>query len=120
MTTGQTVVRVLLGLVGVALLVGGITLGVTVGAADGAWVGAGWMIISGSVLLIAVVIEVSRYRSASAELDKDPAGPGGGEPGPLDARFQRTDEVFVDPTSNRTMRVFVDANTGERRYVAEG
>ena len=120
MTTGQTIVRVLLGLVGVALLLGGIALGVTDGTAGGAWVAAGWMIISGSVLLIAVVIEVSRYRSASAELDREPSGPGGGEPGPLDARFRRTDEVFVDPTSKRTMRVFVDANTGERRYVAEG
>jgi hypothetical protein len=47
-------------------------------------------------------------------------GPGGGEPGPLDARFRRRDEVFIDPTSKRTMRDFVHANTGERRYIAEG
>jgi len=27
--------------------------------------------------------------------------------------------VFVDPTSNRRMRVYVDSSNGERRYVAE-
>src|SRR5512132_370582 len=120
MTTGQTVVRVLLGALGAVLLIGGIAVAVAVGDVPGAWVGAGWMIISGGVLLIAVLIEVSRYRSASAELGGGAPGPGGGEPGPLDSRFRRTDEVFIDPTSKRTMRVFVDANTGERRYVAEG
>ena len=120
MTTGQTVVRVLLGALGAILLLGGIGVAVAVSDVPGAWVGGGWMIISGSVLLVAVLIEVSRYRSASAELGHEAPGPGGGEPGPLDARFRRTDEVFVDPTSKRTMRVFVDASTGERRYVAEG
>jgi len=120
MTTGQTVVRVLLGAVGAVLLLGGIALGIGLGSIEGAWVAAAWMIISGAVLLIAVVIEVSRYRSASAELNRDAPGPGGGEVRPPDARFQRTDEVFVDPTSNRRMRVYLDASTGERRYVAEG
>ena len=119
MTTGQTVVRVLLGALGAVLLLGGIAVAVAVSDVPGAWIGGGWMIISGAILLIAVVIEVSRYRSASAELGGGAPGPGGGEPAPLDGRFRRTDEVFVDPTSKRTMRVFVDANTGERRYVAE-
>jgi hypothetical protein len=77
-------------------------------------------VVGGAVLLIGALIEASRYRSQAAEHSKLSPGPGGGETGPLEARFQRTDEVFVDPTSNRTMRVYVDSRTGERRYVAEG
>jgi hypothetical protein len=30
-----------------------------------------------------------------------------------------TTELFVDPTSHRLMRVYVDSRTGERRYKAE-
>jgi membrane protein implicated in regulation of membrane protease activity len=33
-----------------------------------------------------------------------------------DARFQRTDEVFRDPSTGRVTRVHVDPATGERRY----
>jgi hypothetical protein len=33
-----------------------------------------------------------------------------------DPRFQPTQEVFHDPRSGRTMRVYVDEMTGERRY----
>ena len=120
MTTGATVVRVVLGIIGAMLLLGGIALALAGSAIDGAWVAAAWMILSGSVLLIAVVIEISRYRSQTAELGHMGPGPGGGETAPLEPRFQRTDEVFVDPTSNRRMRVYLDSNTGERRYVAEG
>ena len=120
MTTGHTVVRVVMGVVGAALLIGGIAVGFAVRDVPGSWVGAFWMITSGTVIIIAVLIEVSRYRSQTAELGHNPPGPGGGETGPPEARFQRTDEVFVDPTTNRRMRVFFDANTGERRYVAEG
>jgi hypothetical protein len=34
------------------------------------------------------------------------------------ATFKRTDEVFKDPGSDRTMRVWLD-EAGERRYVLE-
>ena len=118
MTTGQTVVRVVIGVIGVALLIGGIALAAS--GLEGGFVGAAWLIIGGVVMIIAVVIEVSRYRSQSAELGHIAPGPGGGETAPLEPRFQRTDEVFVDPTSNLRMRVYLDSNTGERRYVAEG
>ena len=37
----------------------------------------------------------------------------------VEFRFQATPETFVDPTSNRRMRVYVDGATGDRRYVAE-
>ena len=33
--------------------------------------------------------------------------------------WERTDEVFVDPTTNRRMRVWVDPRDGARHYVAE-
>jgi hypothetical protein len=33
--------------------------------------------------------------------------------------WQRTDEVFVDPTTGRRMRVWVDPHDGSRHYVAE-
>ena len=33
--------------------------------------------------------------------------------------WQRTDEVFMDPSTNRRMRVWVDPVDGSRHYVAE-
>ena len=35
---------------------------------------------------------------------------------PLEERFRRTDEVFEDPTTQRQIRVWFDAASGERRY----
>ena len=116
MTTGQNVIRVILGGVGLALLLGGIALGLGGG---GLWLPVAWMIFNGAILVIVVVIEVSRYRSQTAEFDHLPAGPGGGETTPIEPRFRRTDEVFVDPTTKQGMRVYMDAATGERRYLAE-
>ena len=112
--------RVVLGLIGAGLLAGGIALSVLGLSVPGAFVGAFWMIVSGVVILIAVLIEVSRYRSQHAELHNAAPGPGGGEDQPPGQPFQRTDEVFVDPTSQRLMRVYMDPRTGERRYFAEG
>jgi hypothetical protein len=118
MTTGSAVVRVVIGIFGVVLLIGGLALAVT--GIPGAIFGAFWLIVSGAILVIAAVIEVSRYRSEHAERARQDPGPGGGEAGePLEARFQRTEEVFMDPTSQRRMRVYLDSRTGERRYVAE-
>ena len=78
-----------------------------------------WPMIIGGGLLIAVILERQRYRSQAAEPGGDRAGPGGGEPDPLPAQFERTEERFVDPTTHRVMRVFVDPRSGERRYLAE-
>jgi hypothetical protein len=79
-----------------------------------------WLVIAGAVVLVALAIERNRYRSEEAEHTFESTGPGGGEPaGKLDPRFRRSDEIFVDPTTGVTMRVFVDRGTGERRYVAE-
>ena len=80
-----------------------------------------WLVVVGLVLIVAAIIERFRYRSEVAERSGLPEGPGGGEPTdePLETRFQRTDEVFVDPTSARRMRVWIDRQSGERRYRAE-
>jgi|SRR6188768_117650 len=112
--TGANVMRVVVGIFGVLMIIGGFWL-----AAIGAFPGL-WLIVGGAVLIVGVLIETSRYRSQAAEYQKLPPGPGGGETGALEPRFQRTEEVFIDPTSNRQMRVFLDPRTGERRYVAEG
>jgi hypothetical protein len=116
---GATIVRVLLGVIGAGLLIGGLLLFFIGGPVIGLG-GAFWLIVPGMILLIAVIIEASRYRSQAAELGHMAPGPGGGEPQLPEPRFRPTDEVFVDPTSKRRMRVYVDARTGERRYLAEG
>jgi hypothetical protein len=117
--TGVTVVRGLLVGCGTLLLIGGVAVAWAFAGSGGIF-GGFWMIISGVILIIAVVIEVSRYRSQAAEREQLPPGPGGGETSPLEPRFRPTDEVFVDPTTHRQMRVYLDSKTGERRYVAEG
>jgi hypothetical protein len=75
----------------------------------------------GVVMIVGALIERLRYRSAAAEVDAAAPGPGGGEPldRPMDPRFQRTDERFVDPTTGTAMRVWIDPASGERRYRAE-
>lgn len=113
---GATTRIVLVAVATVMLLagLGGIALGGTF-AVPGLW-----MVVSGAVTLVAVAVERNRYRSEDAERSFETAGPGGGEPSrDLDPRFRRSGETFIDPTSGRRMRVFVDARTGERRYVAD-
>jgi len=117
--TGVSVIRIVIGVVGVLLILGGLALGVAFAGSGGIF-GGFWMIVSGVVLVVAVIIERSRYRSQAAEQQQLSPGPGGGETGPLDPRFRPTEEVFVDPTTHHRMRVYMDTRTGERRYVAEG
>jgi hypothetical protein len=80
-----------------------------------------WLVIIGIAFMIGTLIERVRYRSEAADRSRAPYGPGGGEPvgAAIEPRFKRSDEVFIDPTSSRTMRVWVDPGNGERRYVAE-
>lgn len=110
--------RVGLVAVGVLMLLGGLGL-ISLGGSRG---GSGlWLVGSGAVILVAVAIERNRYRSEAAERASESVGPGGGEPaGRLEPRFRRTAETFADPTTGLTMRVFVDGDSGDRRYVAEG
>lgn len=108
-------VSVLLFLLGVVAIVGA--------GGDATAVGGGWelVILFGGISLL-LVLERQRYRSAAAEHARQSPGPGGGEEPnqPLEPRFRATDERFVDPSSGRRMRVWVDASTGERRYRADG
>ena len=117
-----TMTRVGLVIVGVLMLLGGLGL-ISVGGSVGRSVGGSglWLVVSGAVLLVAVAIERNRYRSEAAERSSESVGPGGGEPSSrLEPRFRRTAETFVDPTTGLSMRVFVDGDSGDRRYVAEG
>ncbi|MGH2464588.1 MAG: hypothetical protein ACRDGI_03940 [Candidatus Limnocylindrales bacterium] len=102
--------------------VGGVTILVGLGliVTDGDRSTGLFTILIGAAVLIAVVYERSRYRSVEADLRNDAPGPGGGEPvGALPPGFRATTEVFVDPSSGRRMRVYLQPATGDRRYMAE-
>ena len=115
----SSVVRVILIAVGVLMCLGALAA-IAVARIPGAF-GVLWLLVGGAVLIVAGLLERTRYRSDAAERTKEPSGPGGGETsGKVEPRFQPTDETFVDPTTRVRMRVLVDARTGERRYVAEG
>ncbi|HYC06428.1 MAG TPA: hypothetical protein VEG29_00755 [Candidatus Binatia bacterium] len=110
------IVRILVGAFGVILLVVGAGV-----VAAGFVISGLFTLVFGAILIFAATFERRRYRSGAAERTLESPGPGGGEPtGPLEPRFQRTAEVFIDPTTHTRMRVWVDPGTGERRYLAEG
>ena len=106
---------------GIAFVFGALTVlgGLAAATQDGDAAGAAWAVVFGAAIMVVVVLQRSRYRSLAAERANKSPGPGGGEDGYLEPRFLATNEVFVDPTSRRLMRVFVDPVTGERRYRAE-
>jgi hypothetical protein len=113
----HSAVRVLIAAVATLMFLGGIVFILVGGTAGLAGV---QLVVLGGIGILAVTLERSRYRSEHAEHASIPAGPGGGEDAPLETRFQRTEEAFIDPTSGRKMRVWLDPRTGERRYRAEG
>lgn len=80
-----------------------------------------YAVLGGLALMVGALIERIRYRSEAADRDGTPAGKAGGEPvnTTIEPRFRRTDEVFVDPTTQQRMRVWLDPSTGERRYRTE-
>jgi len=98
-TTLSQVVRVGAG------LLGGVIFAAGIGAA---FVGipmlAIYGIVSGAVLIAAAVYEHGRYRAR---------GTASG------SQLQRTDEVFIDPTTGAQLRVWYDPATGERRYMPD-
>lgn len=107
---------------GLVVVLGGLMVFAGLAAvSDGAGVTGLWLVAIGMVLIVVAILERFRYRSETADRTGLPIGPGGGEPTahPLEGRFRRTSEVFVDPTSDRRMRVWLDEETGERRYRAE-
>ena len=111
-----SLVRGLVGALGLGLVAFGFLLAAVGG--PGAGLGAALtFFVPGALLIVAVVLERTRYRSLRAEATGDSHGPGGGEPGLPEPRFRPTEERFVDPTTQVPMRVWVDPATGERRYV---
>jgi len=112
---GVTIARILVGTLGALLLLGAIG----VAAGGGPTLVALVLFVPGAALLAGVILERTRYRSLDAERTGASHGPGGGEPGPAEARFRATDERFVDPTTGTPMRVYIDSRTGERRYVPD-
>ena len=116
---GVALARGLVGAFGVLLLIGGIATAAVVGP-GGDLVAALTLFVPGAVIIAAVILERTRYRSLSAERSGDGHGPGGGETDRPDGRFRPTGERFLDPTTGVLMRVWLDPATGEQRYVPEG
>jgi hypothetical protein len=94
------VARLLLGALGVSLLALALFLVV-----ESLPISAAWVALGGGVLLVAAIYEHGRYQAAIAA-DR--------------SQFQRTEEVFTDPTSGQRMRVWFDPATGQRDYRPEG
>ena len=100
--------RILVGVVGALLLLGGL-VGIAGGGAA-AVPGGLWAMLLGSVGIIVAVLERRRY-AADEETTARGAPP---------ARLEPTAEVFVDPTTGEQTRVYVDRATGRRHYQREG
>lgn len=115
----SAIIRGLLVGAGFLLMLGGLGIIAAVPAV-GPWIGL-QAVGFGAFLVVIVLIERHRYRSAAAENSSGPTGPGGGEPADsqVESRFRLTSERFIDPTTGVPMRVLVDPTNGERRYVAE-
>jgi hypothetical protein len=93
-------------------------------------VGGAWLLIGGAILLLVALYEQARYHAQPEPAARSdaapvaglpwPSAPAAGAPQDLDRhRYERTDEVFDDPTTGRRLRVWFDPETGERRYVPE-
>jgi hypothetical protein len=65
-------------------------------------------VVIGLIILIVVVGFIVASLFVRRHRESNRPGPG----------WQRTDEVFNDPSTNRVMRVWID-ESGERRYVRE-
>jgi len=107
-------IRIVVAAFGALLVLGGF-----VAIGSGATSAGLWSIALGAVGLVVVALERTRYRSQAAERGGDDPGPGGGESVPPGPPFRATEERFIDPTSGRRMRVYVDPASGERRYSAD-
>jgi hypothetical protein len=118
-TTGLAGARLVVLITGIVVAFFGAYLIILPGG-PGTVVGIYTMVI-GIAMIVASLIERIRYRADSVDRSGPPIGPGGGEPlgEQLEPRFRRTQEVFIDPTSGVQMRVWLDPDSGERRYRAE-
>ena len=103
-------VRIAVGVLAFAALIGGLLLIVAGGAAAPSGL---WLMVMGAMGLIGVAFERMRYHP---EHEERAGGPGAAERDAADGRFQATEERFLDPTTRQPMRVWIDPRTGERRY----
>jgi hypothetical protein len=111
--------RILVGGLGLLMILGGLAVAAA-GGRGADLVSALLLFLPGAVMLAAVFLERTRYRSLQAERTGDGHGPGGGETGRPDGRFRPTEERFVDPTTGVPMQVWIDPASGDRRYVPLG
>ena len=111
--------RVLVGTLGVLFILGGIAAAAATGP-GGSLASALFLFVPGALMIAAVILERTRYRSLRAERTGAAPGPAAASRAAPEPRFRPTDERFVDPTTHVAMRVWVDPATGERRYVPEG
>lgn len=105
--------RIVIGVVSLLLLLGGLAV-LALGGVPG--LSGLWLMVLGGAGLVGVAFERTRYRSEAHERSWDSVGGAGVDDGPIDPRFQATEERFVDPTTRQRLRVWSDASTGERRY----
>jgi hypothetical protein len=98
-----------------------IAFGLFLATAEGLTVLGLLTVLGGLIGLATVAFERMRYHSEAEEpVASRPGSPGGEPPDQeLEPRFRPTDEVFIDPTTTRRMRVYLDPVTGERRYRPE-
>ncbi len=93
-------VRILTAVIAGLLIAAGL-LAIAIGQA----LSGAWTLLLGLAGVVAVLYERRRY--------------GAEQPPHVEARFLATEEVFVDPSTGRRMRVHIDPLTGERRYLPE-
>lgn len=106
------ILRVVLGILGALSLVGGVVLAASGGSAAATAV---WPIVVGIALVIVALYEHGRYRAGQGLQGSDRGTGGAARP----RRFERTDEVFTDPTSGQLTRVWYDPISGQREYRPE-
>lgn len=109
--------RVLVGVAALLMLLAGLAVLVAIGGPER--LTGLWLMFLGAAGLVAIAFERMRYTSEAAERSGPAPGEAESDSGPPDARFRATEERFVDPTTRRQLRVWVDSDTGERRYRAD-
>lgn len=107
------VLRIALGICSVLFLLAGLFL---IAAGGPPIVSGLWLLALGGIGLVIVAFETRRYRSEAAELDHDSVGGAGVDEATPEPRFRPTEERFMDPTTRKLVRVWMDPGTGERRY----
>jgi len=109
--------RVLVGVAALLVLLAGLAVLLTVSGAER--LTGLWLMVVGAAGLVAIAFERTRYSSEAAERSQEAPGEAGIDTSPPEARFRATDERFIDPTTRRQLRVWVDPESGERRYRAD-